>query len=176
MEWIPASSGSLVQPTESERWEAAEPPSELARAAEGGAELCRGAFSSNGLQTCQGSPPCPLSQMTSGVPPAPAPSCLSQAPGMPFDRSISGSSTCSSLASSSQESDDVFSDVEGRSVTTKKRVLRKTKSWKTFFTMVHWSLRRRSSWVQLAGHEGMNCRRICGVARGKVWGGGSGAK
>ncbi|XP_063173340.1 inositol-trisphosphate 3-kinase B-like isoform X2 [Candoia aspera] len=29
-----------------------------------------------------------------------------------------------------------------------------TKSWKTFFTMVHWSLRRRSSWVQLAGHEG----------------------
>ncbi|XP_077315687.1 inositol-trisphosphate 3-kinase B-like isoform X2 [Lithobates pipiens] len=31
---------------------------------------------------------------------------------------------------------------------------RKTKSWKTFFTMVHWSLRRQNSWVQLAGHEG----------------------
>ncbi|XP_053305408.1 inositol-trisphosphate 3-kinase B-like isoform X2 [Spea bombifrons] len=29
-----------------------------------------------------------------------------------------------------------------------------TKSWKTFFTMVHWSLRRQNSWVQLAGHEG----------------------
>ncbi|XP_026573486.1 inositol-trisphosphate 3-kinase B-like [Pseudonaja textilis] len=154
MEWIPASSGSFIHPMEPERWEAAEPPSEPARAAKEGAELRCGAFSSNGLQTCQGSPPCPLSQMTSGVLPAPAPSHLSQAPGMPSDRSISASSTCSSLASSSQESDDVFSDIEGRSVTTKKRVLRKTKSWKTFFTMVHWSLRRRSSWVQLAGHEG----------------------
>ncbi|XP_060547910.1 inositol-trisphosphate 3-kinase B-like [Pantherophis guttatus] len=155
MEWIPASSGSLVQPTEPEAgWEPAESPADPVRATEGGAELSRAAFSSNGLQTCQGSPPRPLGQMTSGVPPVPSPSHVSQAPGLLFDRSISGSSTCSSLASSSQESDDVFSDVEGRSVTTKKRVLRKTKSWKTFFTMVHWSLRRRSSWVQLAGHEG----------------------
>ncbi|XP_039214449.1 inositol-trisphosphate 3-kinase A-like [Crotalus tigris] len=157
MEWIPASSGSLLQPTEAEGWEAAEPPSDPARTTEataGGAQLCRGAFSSNGLQTCQGPPPCLLGQMTSGEPPGPSPSCVSQAPGLPFDRSVSGSSTCSSLASSSQESDDVFSDAEGKSVTAKKRVLRKTKSWKTFFTMVHWSLRRRSSWVQLAGHEG----------------------
>ncbi|XP_013915980.1 PREDICTED: inositol-trisphosphate 3-kinase A-like [Thamnophis sirtalis] len=154
MAWIPASSGSFVQPTEPERWEVAEPPSDPARATEGGAELSRGAFSSNGLQTCRESPPCPLGQMTSGVAPVPSPSCVSQAPGLLSDRSISGSSTCSSLASSSQESDDVFSDVEGRTGTAKKRVLRKTKSWKTFFTMVHWSLRRRSSWVQLAGHEG----------------------
>ncbi|KAL8184045.1 UNVERIFIED_CONTAM: hypothetical protein K2H54_004448 [Gekko kuhli] len=68
------------------------------------------------------------------------------------DQNLS-TSTCSSLAGSSQESDEVFSDLEEKSPS-KKRVLRKTKSWKTFFTMVHWSLRRRSSWVQLAGHEG----------------------
>ncbi|KAL7978366.1 hypothetical protein Chor_014905 [Crotalus horridus] len=59
--------------------------------------------------------------MTSGEPPRPSPSRVSQAPGLPFDRSVSGSSTCSSLASSSQESDDVFSDAEGKSVTAKKR-------------------------------------------------------
>ncbi|XP_060108641.1 inositol-trisphosphate 3-kinase B-like [Heteronotia binoei] len=74
-------------------------------------------------------------------------------PSLPPDRSVSSTSTCSSLAGSSQESDEVFSDLEEKSPS-KKRVLRKTKSWKTFFTMVHWSLRRRSSWVQLAGHEG----------------------
>ncbi|XP_015266297.1 PREDICTED: inositol-trisphosphate 3-kinase B-like [Gekko japonicus] len=74
-------------------------------------------------------------------------------PSLPPDRSVSSTSTCSSLAGSSQESDEVFSDLEEKSPSMK-RVLRKTKSWKTFFTMVHWSLRRRSSWVQLAGHEG----------------------
>ncbi|XP_075043864.1 inositol-trisphosphate 3-kinase B-like [Mixophyes fleayi] len=68
------------------------------------------------------------------------------------DRSVSSTSTCSSVAYSSQESDQVFSDEE--EVHSKRKTLRKTKSWKTFFTMVHWSLRRQNSWVQLAGHEG----------------------
>lgn len=68
--------------------------------------------------------------------------------------SVSSSSTCSSLAGSSPESDEVFSDPEEKKPSGKQKVLRKTKSWKTFFTMVHWSVRRRSSWVQLAGHEG----------------------
>ncbi|XP_063800910.1 inositol-trisphosphate 3-kinase B-like isoform X2 [Pseudophryne corroboree] len=68
------------------------------------------------------------------------------------DRSISSTSTCSSIAYSSPESDQVFSEEE--EVQTKRKTLRKTKSWKTFFTMVHWSLRRQNSWVQLAGHEG----------------------
>uniref|UniRef100_A0A665XEZ7 Kinase n=1 Tax=Echeneis naucrates TaxID=173247 RepID=A0A665XEZ7_ECHNA len=27
-------------------------------------------------------------------------------------------------------------------------------TWKTYLTMMHWSLRRQSSWVQLAGHQG----------------------
>ncbi|XP_053133934.1 inositol-trisphosphate 3-kinase B-like [Hemicordylus capensis] len=75
-------------------------------------------------------------------------------PGLPPDGSLSSASPCSSLAGSSQESDEEgFSAPEERSPLGKPR-LRKTKSWKTFFTMVHWSLRRRSSWVQLAGHEG----------------------
>ncbi|KAG8438093.1 hypothetical protein GDO86_008687 [Hymenochirus boettgeri] len=70
----------------------------------------------------------------------------------PSIRSISSTSTCSSVAYSSPESDQVFSEEE--EVQTKRKTLRKTKSWKTFFTMVHWSLRRQNSWVQLAGHEG----------------------
>uniref|UniRef100_A0A3Q4M3V6 Kinase n=1 Tax=Neolamprologus brichardi TaxID=32507 RepID=A0A3Q4M3V6_NEOBR len=28
------------------------------------------------------------------------------------------------------------------------------RSWKTFLTMMHWSMSRQSSWVQLAGHQG----------------------
>ncbi|XP_056383024.1 inositol-trisphosphate 3-kinase B-like [Hyla sarda] len=68
------------------------------------------------------------------------------------DRSVSSTSTCSSVAYSSPESDQVFSEEED--IQTKRKTLRKTKSWKTFFTMVHWSLRRQNSWVQLAGHEG----------------------
>lgn len=28
------------------------------------------------------------------------------------------------------------------------------RSWKTYLTMMHWSMRRQSSWVQLAGHQG----------------------
>ncbi|XP_074861405.1 inositol-trisphosphate 3-kinase A-like isoform X2 [Carettochelys insculpta] len=69
------------------------------------------------------------------------------------DRSVSSSSTCSSFESS-QESDEVFSEEEEKGQPGRRKVLKKTKSWKTFFTMVHWSLRRQSSWVQLAGHEG----------------------
>ncbi|XP_040266604.1 inositol-trisphosphate 3-kinase B-like [Bufo bufo] len=68
------------------------------------------------------------------------------------DRSVSSTSTCSSVAYSSPESDQVFSEEE--EIQAKRKTLRKTKSWKTFFTMVHWSLRRQNSWVQLAGHEG----------------------
>ncbi|KAG8146619.1 hypothetical protein E2320_013752 [Naja naja] len=143
MEWIPASSGSLVQPTEPERWEAAEPPSEPVRAAEGGAELPWGLFQQR-LADMPGVPTLPAepddlwsAPSSSSLPPKPSPRDAFRPVHL----------------SSSQESDDVFSDVEGRSVMTKKR----TKSWKTFFTMVHWSLRRRSSWVQLAGHEEVQC-------------------
>ncbi|XP_040184492.1 inositol-trisphosphate 3-kinase B-like isoform X1 [Rana temporaria] len=68
------------------------------------------------------------------------------------DRSVSSTSTCSSVNYSSPESDQVFSEEE--EIHSKRKILRKTKSWKTFFTMVHWSLRRQNSWVQLAGHEG----------------------
>ncbi|KAM9302178.1 inositol-trisphosphate 3-kinase B-like [Gastrophryne carolinensis] len=68
------------------------------------------------------------------------------------DRSVSSTSTGSSVNYSSPESDQVFSEEE--EIQTKRKTLRKTKSWKTFFTMVHWSLRRQASWVQLAGHEG----------------------
>ncbi|XP_018409802.1 PREDICTED: inositol-trisphosphate 3-kinase B-like [Nanorana parkeri] len=68
------------------------------------------------------------------------------------DRSVSSTSTCSSVNYSSPESDQVFSEEE--EIQSKRKTLRKTKSWKTFFTMVHWSLKRHNSWVQLAGHEG----------------------
>ncbi|XP_068116090.1 inositol-trisphosphate 3-kinase B-like [Hyperolius riggenbachi] len=68
------------------------------------------------------------------------------------ERSVSSTSTCSSVNYSSQDSDQVFSEEE--EIQPKRKTLRKTKSWKTFFTMVHWSLRRQNSWVQLAGHEG----------------------
>ncbi|KAJ6657014.1 hypothetical protein lerEdw1_003015 [Lerista edwardsae] len=86
--------------------------------------------------------------------PPPHPHANPQGSGVPPACSVSSSSTCSSLAGSSPESDEVFSDPEEKRPPGKQRVLRKTKSWKTFFTMVHWSVRRRSSWVQLAGHEG----------------------
>ncbi|XP_043931704.1 inositol-trisphosphate 3-kinase B-like [Protopterus annectens] len=69
------------------------------------------------------------------------------------NQSVSSSSPGSSVNNSSQESDDVFSEEEEKNKNASK-VLRKAKSWKTFLTMVHWSLRRQNSWVQLAGHEG----------------------
>ncbi|CAI5797955.1 inositol-trisphosphate 3-kinase B-like [Podarcis lilfordi] len=150
--------------TEPDHWEAPNtplgPPSESEAsvcgrgrdAPQGRAELppLGASPSSNGLQGPPATPPCEVA----GAGPSQKPLPGSQEAPVPLDRSVSGSSTCSSLGGSSQESDDVFSDAEERSPLGKKRVLRKTKSWKTFFTMVHWSLRRRSSWVQLAGHEG----------------------
>ncbi|XP_049441622.1 inositol-trisphosphate 3-kinase B [Epinephelus fuscoguttatus] len=64
----------------------------------------------------------------------------------------STSSSSSSINLSSAESDEVFS--EGEDVDSKRRAFRKSRSWKTYLTMMHWSLRRQSSWVQLAGHQG----------------------
>nr|XP_046262104.1 uncharacterized protein LOC124068165 [Scatophagus argus] len=64
----------------------------------------------------------------------------------------STSSSCSSISLSSAESDEVFS--EGEDAGSKRRTLRKCRSWKTYLTMMHWSLQRQSSWVQLAGHQG----------------------
>ncbi|XP_026212853.1 inositol-trisphosphate 3-kinase B isoform X2 [Anabas testudineus] len=64
----------------------------------------------------------------------------------------SSTSSCSSLNLSSAESDEVFS--EGEDTTKKRKTLRKCRSWKTYLTMMHWSLRRQSSWVQLGGHQG----------------------
>ncbi|XP_037637075.1 inositol-trisphosphate 3-kinase B [Sebastes umbrosus] len=66
--------------------------------------------------------------------------------------SSTSSSSCSSINLSSAESDEVFS--EGEDVGSKRRAFRKSRSWKTYLTMMHWSLRRQSSWVQLAGHQG----------------------
>ncbi|XP_053285269.1 inositol-trisphosphate 3-kinase A [Pleuronectes platessa] len=64
--------------------------------------------------------------------------------------SSSTTSSCS-INLSSVESDDVFSEGEDDS---KKKTSRKCHSWKTYLTMMHWSLRRQSSWAQLAGHQG----------------------
>ncbi|KAM9356686.1 uncharacterized protein ABDE67_004267 [Symphorus nematophorus] len=66
--------------------------------------------------------------------------------------SSSSTSSCSSVNLSSAESDEVFS--EGEDAGSKRRAFRKCRSWKTYLTMMHWSLRRQSSWVQLAGHQG----------------------
>ncbi|XP_034400152.1 inositol-trisphosphate 3-kinase B [Cyclopterus lumpus] len=62
------------------------------------------------------------------------------------------SSSTSSVNFSSAESDDVFS--EGEDVGSRRRAFRKSRTWKTYLTMMHWSMRRQSSWVQLAGHQG----------------------
>ncbi|XP_071387017.1 inositol-trisphosphate 3-kinase A-like [Centroberyx affinis] len=64
----------------------------------------------------------------------------------------SSSSSTSSINLSSAESDEVFS--EGEDAGSKRKTFRKCHSWKTLLTMMHWSLRRQSSWVQLAGHQG----------------------
>ncbi|KAL6117376.1 uncharacterized protein ACO6RY_15175 [Pungitius sinensis] len=65
---------------------------------------------------------------------------------------VSSTSSCSSVNFSSAESDEVFS--EGEDVGSKRMAFRKCRSWKAYMTMMHWSLRRQSSWVQLAGHQG----------------------
>uniref|UniRef100_A0A8P4KJU1 Kinase n=1 Tax=Dicentrarchus labrax TaxID=13489 RepID=A0A8P4KJU1_DICLA len=67
-------------------------------------------------------------------------------------KSSSSTSSCSSINLSSAESDDVFS--EGEDASSKRRAFKKCRTWKTYLTMMHWSLRRQSSWVQLAGHQG----------------------
>ncbi|KAF7228339.1 putative LOC107374676-like protein [Nothobranchius furzeri] len=67
--------------------------------------------------------------------------------------SSTSSSSCSSINLSSDESDEFFS--EGEDAASKRKTFRKSRSWKTYLTMMHWSLRRQSSWVQLAGHQGM---------------------
>ncbi|XP_066574041.1 inositol-trisphosphate 3-kinase B [Amia ocellicauda] len=69
----------------------------------------------------------------------------------------STSSTSSSFNCSSAESDEVFTEEEeerGEGETSQRKTMRKYRSWKTFLAMMQWSLRRQSSWVQLAGHQG----------------------
>nr|XP_029515170.1 zinc finger CCCH domain-containing protein 13-like [Oncorhynchus nerka] len=63
------------------------------------------------------------------------------------------SSSASSFNCSSAESDEVFS--EGEDTASKRSTMRRCRSWRTFLTMMQWSVRRQSSWVQLAGHQGM---------------------
>uniref|UniRef100_A0A4W5NJB0 Kinase n=1 Tax=Hucho hucho TaxID=62062 RepID=A0A4W5NJB0_9TELE len=62
------------------------------------------------------------------------------------------SSSASSFNCSSAESDEVFS--EGEDTASKRSTMRRCRSWRTFLTMMQWSVRRQSSWVQLAGHQG----------------------
>ncbi|XP_053361173.1 inositol-trisphosphate 3-kinase B [Clarias gariepinus] len=63
----------------------------------------------------------------------------------------SSSSSSSSFNYSSAESDEVFSEGEEM---VKRKDVRRCRSWRTFLTMMQWSKRRQSSWVQLAGHQG----------------------
>lgn len=63
------------------------------------------------------------------------------------------SSSSSSFNCSSAESDDVFS--EGEDTASKRSTMRRCRSWRTFLTVMQWSVRRQNSWVQLAGHQGM---------------------
>ncbi|XP_069387535.1 inositol-trisphosphate 3-kinase A-like isoform X2 [Paralichthys olivaceus] len=63
----------------------------------------------------------------------------------------SSSSTSSCSINLSSVEDEVFSEGEDDG---KKKTIRKCHSWKTYLTIMHWSLRRQSSWVQLAGHQG----------------------
>ncbi|TNN40150.1 Inositol-trisphosphate 3-kinase B [Liparis tanakae] len=64
----------------------------------------------------------------------------------------SSSSSSSSVNFSSAESDEVFS--EGEDVGSRRRAFRKYRTWRSYLTVMHWSMRRQSSWVQLAGHQG----------------------
>ncbi|XP_076877885.1 inositol-trisphosphate 3-kinase B isoform X2 [Brachyhypopomus gauderio] len=50
-----------------------------------------------------------------------------------------------------EKSDEVFSEGEE---TVRKKDVRQSRSWRMFLTMMQWSKRRQSSWVQLAGHQG----------------------
>ncbi|TRY90135.1 hypothetical protein DNTS_031620 [Danionella cerebrum] len=62
------------------------------------------------------------------------------------------SASSSSFNNSSAESDEVFSESEDAA--TRRQTMKKCRSWRTFLTMMQWSKRTRSSWIQLAGHQG----------------------
>nr|XP_055034868.1 inositol-trisphosphate 3-kinase B isoform X1 [Misgurnus anguillicaudatus]XP_055034870.1 inositol-trisphosphate 3-kinase B isoform X1 [Misgurnus anguillicaudatus] len=64
----------------------------------------------------------------------------------------SSASSSSSFNNSSAESDEVFS--EGEDTAARRKTLNKCRSWRTFLTMMQWSKRTQSSWIQLAGHQG----------------------
>ncbi|KAI4893706.1 hypothetical protein NFI96_012161 [Prochilodus magdalenae] len=66
------------------------------------------------------------------------------------------SSSSSSFNCSSAESDEVFSEGEEM---TKRKDVRRCRSWRTFLTMMQWSKRRQGSWIQLAGHQGIDLYR-----------------
>ncbi|XP_010896686.3 inositol-trisphosphate 3-kinase B [Esox lucius] len=61
-------------------------------------------------------------------------------------------SSTSSSNFSSADSDEVFS--EGEATASRRNTMKRCRSWRTFLTIMQWSLRRQSSWVQLAGHQG----------------------
>ncbi|XP_016305721.1 inositol-trisphosphate 3-kinase B-like [Sinocyclocheilus anshuiensis] len=64
----------------------------------------------------------------------------------------SSASSSSSFNNSSAESDEVFS--ENEDTDTRRQTMKKCRSWRTFLTMMQWSKRTQSSWIQLAGHQG----------------------
>lgn len=140
LEWAPASATALVRHPELEQWEALEaPPSHpesegltLEAEAPGGRRETStlshcGSFPNDHPQEAQDFSPAP-ERAELGRPPAAVSPVPPRSICVP-DRSISGSSTCSSLAGSSQESDEVFSDTEQSpaSPPERKRVLRKVR-------------------------------------------------
>ncbi|XP_043112362.1 inositol-trisphosphate 3-kinase B [Puntigrus tetrazona] len=64
----------------------------------------------------------------------------------------SSASSSSSFNNSSAESDEVFSENEDTAA--RRKTMKKCRSWRTFLTMMQWSKRTQSSWIQLAGHQG----------------------
>ncbi|KAI2657094.1 Inositol-trisphosphate 3-kinase B [Labeo rohita] len=64
----------------------------------------------------------------------------------------SSASSSSSFNNSSAESDEVFS--ENEDTVARRQTMKKCRSWRTFLTMMQWSKRTQSSWIQLAGHQG----------------------
>uniref|UniRef100_A0A671PAH9 Kinase n=1 Tax=Sinocyclocheilus anshuiensis TaxID=1608454 RepID=A0A671PAH9_9TELE len=69
----------------------------------------------------------------------------------------SSASSSSSFNNSSAESDEVFS--ENEDTDTRRQTMKKVSGTlgrlrKTFLTMMQWSKRTQSSWIQLAGHQG----------------------
>uniref|UniRef100_A0A673MEY5 Kinase n=1 Tax=Sinocyclocheilus rhinocerous TaxID=307959 RepID=A0A673MEY5_9TELE len=69
----------------------------------------------------------------------------------------SSTSSSSSFNNSSAESDEVFS--ENEDTDTRRQTMKKVSGTlgrlrKTFLTMMQWSKRTQSSWIQLAGHQG----------------------